>query len=82
MNTLPAQRVSLFQAPDDRRAWQVALTPAGRREVEYRRMPQFDWVFTLPNGLEPATMQATHHVLRVIRLRLDRYEKDGRRDRR
>ena len=39
-------------------------------------MPHFVWLFTLLNGLEPAAMRSTHHVLRVIRLRLERYEKD------
>jgi len=77
-----ARLVELFQAPDDRRAWQVALTPGGRRELEYQRMPPVDWVFTLLNGIEPATMRSTQHVLRVIRLRLERYEKDRRRERR
>ena len=45
-------------------------------------MPQFAWVFTLLNGLEPAAMRSTEHVLRVIRLRLERYEKERRRARR
>jgi DNA-binding MarR family transcriptional regulator len=70
--------VELFQAPEDRRAWQVALTPSGRRELERRRTPQFAWIFKLLNGLEPANMRSTRHVLRVIRLRLERYEKDLR----
>ena len=42
-------------------------------------MPQLAWLFTLLNGLEPAAMRSTHHVLRVIRLRLERYERDRRR---
>ena len=74
--------VELFQSPDDRRAWQVALTPSGRRELEQQRMPPFDWLFTLLNGLEPQRMRSTHDVLRVIRLRLERYERDRRRPRR
>lgn len=71
--------VELFPSPDDRRAWQVALTPGGRQALERQRMPPSDWLFTLLNGLEPKTMQSTHHVLRVIRLRLERYERDRRR---
>jgi hypothetical protein len=70
--------VEFFQAPEDRRAWQVALTPSGRRELERHRTPQFAWIFKLLGGLEPAKMRSTRHVLRVIRLRLERYEKDLR----
>ena len=73
--------VELFQSPDDRRAWQVALTPAGRRALDSQRMPPFSWLFTLLNGLEPSAMRSTHHVLRVIRLRLERYEREMRRSR-
>lgn len=70
--------VELFQSPDDRRAWQVALSPRGRRALERQRMPPTDWLFTLLNGLEPSKMQSTQHVLRVIRLRLERYKRDLR----
>ena len=70
--------VELFQAPDDRRAWQVALTPRGRRELEQQRKPQIAWIFTLLNGLEPPPMRTTRHVLHVIRRRLERYENDLR----
>ena len=82
LETARANLVELFQAPDDRRAWQVALTPAGRRCLEQQRMPEFSWVFTLLNGLEAAEMRRTGHVLRVIRLRLERYDKERRRARR
>ena len=37
-------------------------------------MPDFGWVFTLLNGLEPSTMRETNHVLHVIRQRLERYQ--------
>jgi len=70
--------VELFQAPDDRRAWQVALTPTGRRELERQRKPQLAWILTLLNGLEPVPMRTTRHVLRVIRQRLERYDKELR----
>ena len=55
------------------------LTPVGRHALEQQRMPPFAWVFTLLNGLEPAAMRNTAHVLRVVSLRLERYEKDRRR---
>jgi DNA-binding MarR family transcriptional regulator len=65
--------VELFPSHDDRRAWQVMLTPAGRRALEAQRMPDPVWLFTLLNGLDPAAMRSTQHVLRVIRLRLEGY---------
>ena len=71
--------VELFPAHDDRRALQVMLTPRGRKELEAQRMPQLAWVLTVLNGLEPPAMRATNHVLRVIRLRLERDERDRRR---
>jgi DNA-binding MarR family transcriptional regulator len=70
--------VELFQAPEDRRAWQVALTPTGRRTLEQQRKPQIAWIFTLLNGLEPPPMRTTRHVLHVIRQRLERYENELR----
>jgi DNA-binding MarR family transcriptional regulator len=66
--------VELFPDPDDRRALQVALTPRGRQTLESHRMPATVWIFTLLNGLERKAMQSTAHVLRVIALRLERYE--------
>lgn len=80
-HALAAERagvVELFQAPEDRRAWQVALTPSGRRALEQHRIPQFAWIATLLNGLEPSKMRSTQYVLRVIRLRLERYERELR----
>ena len=79
LKTADAGLVELFTAPDDRRLLQVALTPAGRRELERQRMPDFGWVFTLLNGLEPSAMRETNHVLRVLRLRLERYQREMRR---
>jgi len=70
--------VEVFPAHDDRRALQVMLTPAGRRALDAQRMPDSVWLFTLLNGLEPAAMRSTEHVLRVIRLRLERYQRERR----
>jgi DNA-binding MarR family transcriptional regulator len=70
--------VELFTPPDDRRALQVALTPAGRRELERQRMLPFGWLFTLLNGLDEEAMRETHHVLEVIRRRLERYANELR----
>ena len=79
LNTAEAGLVELIAAPDDRRMLQVALTPAGRRELERQRLPDFGWVFTLLKGLEPSAMRETNHVLRVLRLRLERYRREMRR---
>jgi DNA-binding MarR family transcriptional regulator len=79
LETAKAGLVELSQPPDDRRVWQVALTPAGRCALEAQRMPQAVWIFTLLNGLDPAEMRRAYEVLRVIRLRLERYEQDSRR---
>jgi DNA-binding MarR family transcriptional regulator len=64
--------VELWQAPGERRAWQIVMTPAGRRELERQRMPQLAWIGTLLRGLHPLTMRSTQRVLHVIRLRLER----------
>jgi DNA-binding MarR family transcriptional regulator len=74
-----AGHVELFPCPDDRRVIQVALAPAGRRALEERRLPDLGWLFTLLNGLEPAVMRKTAHVLRVLTARLASYERDRRR---
>ena len=79
LKTAEAGLVELFATPDDRRVLQVMLTPAGRRALERQRMPDFAWVFTLLNGLEPSAMRETNHVLRVLRLRLERYQREMRR---
>ena len=55
------------------------LTPRGRKELEAQRMPTLAWLHTVLNGLELPAMRATNHVLRVIRLRLERNERDRRR---
>jgi DNA-binding MarR family transcriptional regulator len=79
LETAATGLVELFQAPDDRRAWQVALTSAGRRALDAQRMPPPAWLFTLVNALEPAAMRSTTDVLRIIRQRLERYERERRR---
>jgi DNA-binding MarR family transcriptional regulator len=70
--------VEIIAAPDDRRSWQVVLTPPGRAAVEAMRMPDFAWVFTLLRGLDPAVRRDTERVLRVIRLRLERDQRQRR----
>jgi DNA-binding MarR family transcriptional regulator len=77
-----AGAVELFPSPDDRRVIQVALTPAGRRQLETRRLPPLDWLFTLLNGLDPGVMRSTERILRTISERLARYEREMRAARR
>jgi DNA-binding MarR family transcriptional regulator len=71
--------VELFPDADDRRALQVALTRRGRQTLESHRMPAAVWIFTLLNGLERKALRSTDHVLRVIGLRLERYENEMKR---
>ena len=68
--------LELFSPPDDRRVWQVMLTPKGRRALDRQRTPDTVWMFTLLNGLDPRAMREAQHVLRVIRLRLEGYARD------
>lgn len=68
--------LELFSPPDDRRVWQVMLTPKGRRALDRQRTPDTVWMFTLLNGLDPRAMREAQHVLRVIRLRLEGYATD------
>jgi DNA-binding MarR family transcriptional regulator len=70
--------VELFAGVDDRRVWQVMLTARGRNVLETSRLPNLVWTLTLLNGLEPAAMRETTHVLSVVRRRLERYAREQR----
>jgi DNA-binding MarR family transcriptional regulator len=71
-----AGAVEVFPDPDDRRAFQVALTASGRRTLDAHRMPALTRTFTLPNGLERTATRSTTHVLHVLAERLRNYEID------
>jgi DNA-binding MarR family transcriptional regulator len=74
--------VELLMSPNDRRALQVALAPAGRQALERQRMPEFGWLFTLLRGLDEDRMRDASHVLEVIRRRLERQAAEMRAARR
>lgn len=78
LSAAEAGLVELVACPDDRRSWQVILTPPGRAAVEAMRMPDFAWMFMLLRGLDLAVMRETERVLRVIRLRVERDERQRR----
>ena len=71
--------VEIFPSSSDRRAYQVALTPAGRGTLSADRLPESSWTFTLLNGLTPAAMRSTTQVLHVVTQRLARDEREMRR---
>jgi DNA-binding MarR family transcriptional regulator len=70
--------VELFVDPDDRRAFQVALTVPGRRKLDRRRLPPSGWTFTLLEGVLAESMRTTADVVGVIRERLRRYDQELR----
>jgi DNA-binding MarR family transcriptional regulator len=72
-------RVELLPNPDDRRILQVFLTPRGRAQLAGRRTAEGVWLQMLLGGLADRRMAEVAHVLRVIRQRLDRDERERRR---
>jgi DNA-binding MarR family transcriptional regulator len=79
-----ARLVELARNPDDRRIVQVLLTPRGRSAIDRAQRDEKTWAATLLLGLDLPRLVAATHVVRVIRLRLAREERDAlarRRDR-
>jgi len=72
-------RVELLPNPDDRRILQVFLTPQGRGELARVRTAEGVWLQLLLSGLADRQMATVTHVLRVIRQRLERDERQRRR---
>jgi DNA-binding MarR family transcriptional regulator len=68
--------VELLKNPDDRRIVQVLLTRRGRSRLAATRSAEALWTHVLLNGLDTRQMAATTHVLRVIRHRLLRDERE------
>lgn len=63
----------------ERRIVQIVLTRALRSRLATARSAKRSWARVLLNGLEVRQMGATAHVLRVIRHRLLRDERERRR---
>jgi len=72
-------QVELLPNPDDRRILQVFLTGQGRAELARVRMAEGVWLQLLLSGLADQTMATVTRVLRVIRQRLERDERERRR---
>jgi DNA-binding MarR family transcriptional regulator len=74
-----AERLGLLELlpnPDDRRIVQLFLTRSARDELAAARSEEGTWIATLLLGLDPHRLSATTHVLRVIRQRLRRAERE------
>jgi len=69
--------VQLLANPDDRRIVQVFLTPTARSLLAGARSDERIWAASLLLGLDAHRMSTTSHVLRVMRQRLHRSERDG-----
>lgn len=74
-----AGRVELLPNRDDRRILQIFLTPRGRGELARLRAAEGVWLQLLLSGLDDRPMAVATHVLRVIRKRLERDERERRR---
>lgn len=61
---------------DDKRILQVFLTPVGRATLSAARSRRSTWTAILLNGLGEHELRATIHILRVIRHRLLRDERE------
>lgn len=72
------REVELRTHPCDRRILQLALTPFGKQTLEDARAEEVMWVTALLYDLEPREMRRTTHILRVIRHRLLRNERERR----
>ena len=68
--------VEVLPNPDDRRILQVFLTDRGRWILSAARQRRSLWLATLLNGLGRHELRATIHILRVIRHRLLRDERE------
>src|SRR5258705_11415510 len=74
-----AGHVELLPNHDDRRILQVFLTAQGRAELARVRTAEGVWLRLLLSGLPDRQLATVTHVLRVIRQRLERDERERRR---
>ena len=72
-------RIELVPNPDDRRILQVFLTSQGRGELARVCTAEAIWLQGLLGGLADRRMAVVTYVLRVIRQRLERDERERRR---
>jgi DNA-binding MarR family transcriptional regulator len=56
--------------PSDRRSWNVALTPAGRRQFRRMAAAHEQWVIELLSGLSAAEKAQVHALLATLKLHL------------
>jgi DNA-binding MarR family transcriptional regulator len=78
-DAVAAGKVELLPNHGDRRILQVFLTAQGRAELARVRTAEGIWLQLLLSGLADRQMAVVTHVLRVIRQRLERDERERRR---
>lgn len=71
--------IELWPNPDDKRLLQLLLTPKGRAELAAARQAEAQWLMLLLHGLGDRELDATTHVVTVVRQRLDRAAREWRR---
>ena len=71
-----ARLVDLLTNPDDRRILQLVLTPAGRSALKWMWMAESTWLAELLIGLDQHRRATALQVVRVIRQRLLRNERE------
>lgn len=68
--------IELAPNPQDKRILQALVTPSGRAELNAARIGESGWLAKLLNGLGDHELNATLHVVRAIRQRLERDARD------
>jgi DNA-binding MarR family transcriptional regulator len=66
--------VARAPSPDDRRAWIVSLTPAGRRTFETMASEHEQWILEMFSGLDMKTVKQMHSQLGLLRVHVMRGE--------
>ena len=69
--------VARAPSPDDRRAWIVSLTPAGRRTFETMAKEHEQWILEMFSGLDMKTVKQLHTQLGLLRVHVMRGEPAG-----
>jgi DNA-binding MarR family transcriptional regulator len=68
--------LELLPDPRDRRSIQIGLTPSGKKELTAARLRELTLITMLLGGLGARDMRLVAHVLRVMRARLLRAERE------